>query len=73
MLISDKIGAGKSNLMRVILTTWVKYTLPDNLRLALLDLKRADLGLFHRIEHVDALCFEAKDMGKPFTLLRAKV
>ncbi|MGG0509341.1 hypothetical protein ABE078_17875 [Priestia megaterium] len=59
--------------MCVILTTWVKYTLPDHLRLVLADFKRADLGLFHGIEHVAALCFEAKDMRKSFTLLRAKI
>jgi S-DNA-T family DNA segregation ATPase FtsK/SpoIIIE len=73
LLISGEIGAGKSSLMRVILTTWVKYTSPNDLRLVLVDLKRADLGLFHGIEHVDALCFEAKDMRKPFALLRAEM
>ncbi|WP_328174045.1 FtsK/SpoIIIE domain-containing protein [Priestia aryabhattai] len=31
LLISGEIGAGKSSLMRVILTTWVKYTSPDDL------------------------------------------
>ncbi len=60
-------------LMRVILTTWVKYASPEDLRLVLVDLKRADLGPFHRIEHVDVLCFEAKDMRKPFALLRAEM
>ncbi|MGG0454265.1 FtsK/SpoIIIE domain-containing protein, partial [Priestia megaterium] len=73
LLISGEIGAGKSSLMRVILTTWVKYTSPNDLRLVLVDLKRADLGLFHGIEHVDALCFEAKEMRKPFALLRAEM
>ncbi|MEH7072295.1 FtsK/SpoIIIE domain-containing protein, partial [Priestia megaterium] len=73
LLISGEIGAGKSSLMRVILTTWVKHTSPEELRLVLVDLKRADLGLFHVIEHVDALCFEAKDMRKPFALLRAEM
>ncbi|PFJ36969.1 chromosome partitioning protein ParA [Priestia megaterium] len=73
LLISGEIGAGKSSLMRVILTTWVKYTSPEELRLVLVDLKRADLGLFHGIDHVDALCFEAKDMRKPFALLRAEM
>src|SRR6478752_9707482 len=31
LLISGEIGAGKSSLMRVILTTWVKYTSPEDL------------------------------------------
>ncbi|MDP1442924.1 chromosome partitioning protein ParA [Priestia megaterium] len=73
LLISGEIGAGKSSLMRVILTTWVKYSSPEDLRLVLVDLKRADLGLFHEIDHVGALCFEAKDMRKPFALLRAEM
>ncbi|MGX1373236.1 S-DNA-T family DNA segregation ATPase FtsK/SpoIIIE [Priestia megaterium] len=73
LLISGEIGAGKSSLMRVILTTWVKYTSPEDLRLVLVDLKRAALGLFNGIAHVDALCFEAKDMRKPFALLRAEM
>jgi DNA segregation ATPase FtsK/SpoIIIE, S-DNA-T family len=32
--------------MRVILTTWVKHASPEDLRLVLVDLKRADWGCF---------------------------
>ncbi|WKG33402.1 hypothetical protein [Priestia aryabhattai] len=39
LLISGEIGAGKGSLMRFILTTWVKYASPEDLRLALIDLK----------------------------------
>lgn len=73
LLVSGEIGAGKSSLLRAILTTLIKSKSPDEMRLVLADLKRADLGLFHGVEHVDSLSFEAKDMIKPFTKLRAEM
>ncbi|GFZ69046.1 hypothetical protein PSE10B_55680 [Pseudomonas amygdali pv. eriobotryae] len=73
LLVSGEIGAGKSSLLRAVLTTLIKSNSPDELRLVLADLKRADLGLFHGVEHVDSLSFEAKEMIRPFTKLRAEM
>ncbi|MGG0555264.1 FtsK/SpoIIIE domain-containing protein [Priestia aryabhattai] len=73
LLVSGEIGAGKSSLLRAILTTLIKSNSPDELRLVLADLKRADLGLFHGVEHVDSLSFEAKEMIKPFKQLRSEM
>jgi DNA segregation ATPase FtsK/SpoIIIE, S-DNA-T family len=73
LLVSGEIGAGKSSLLRAILTTLIKSKSPEEMRLVLADLKRADLGLFHGVEHVDSLSFEAKEMIKPFKQLRAEM
>lgn len=73
LLISGEIGAGKSSLLRAILTTWIQFKQTEDLRLLLADLKRADLGLFHNVAHVDSLLFEAKEMLIPFKQLRAEM
>lgn len=73
LLISGEIGAGKSSLVRALLTTLIQYKRKDELRLVLIDLKRADLGLFNGVEHVDSLSFEAKSMRKPLMELRKEM
>ncbi len=63
-LISGETGAGKSSLLRAILTTLILSKKPDQVRLLLGDLKRSEFGLFRNLPHVDSVCVEKTDLAR---------
>jgi len=63
-LISGETGAGKSSLLRAIITTLILSKKPDQIRLLLGDLKRSEFGLFRNLPHVDSVCVEKTDLAR---------
>lgn len=73
LLLTGEIGAGKSSLLRAIITTLIQYRKPDELRFVLVDLKRADLGIFEHVSHVEGVYVSAKEMHHPFKKLKVEM
>lgn len=52
LLIAGTTGAGKSVCLHAMLTTWLLFRTPDELRLLLLDPKRVELTIYSGIPHL---------------------
>jgi DNA segregation ATPase FtsK/SpoIIIE, S-DNA-T family len=52
LMLSGEIGAGKSSLIRCILTFLIQYKKPSDIEFYLFDLKRSELGIYRHVEHV---------------------
>ncbi|MCP3738835.1 FtsK/SpoIIIE domain-containing protein [Rossellomorea sp. BNER] len=55
IIIQGVTGSGKSSAIRVILTTLIKYKRPEELDIYCIDGKKAEFGLFKKVEHVQAV------------------
>ncbi|KAF0822492.1 FtsK/SpoIIIE domain-containing protein [Cytobacillus firmus] len=64
VIIQGTTGSGKSSAIRVILTTLIKYRRPEELDIYCIDGKRAEFGLFKRVEHVQKVVYSNKDARK---------
>lgn len=64
LIIIGEPGAGKSTQIRQILTTWVKYHKPDQLKMYLADLKRSEFYLFRNLENTNVLTTEEELLPK---------
>ena len=61
VIIQGTTGSGKSSAIRVILTTLIKYKKPDELDIYCIDGKRAEFGLFKKVQHVKEVVYSNKD------------
>lgn len=61
VIIQGTTGSGKSSAIRVILTTLIKYKRPEELDIYCIDGKRAEFGLFKKVEHVQKVVYSNKD------------
>jgi S-DNA-T family DNA segregation ATPase FtsK/SpoIIIE len=61
VIIQGTTGSGKSSAIRVILTTLIKYKRPKELDIYCIDGKRAEFGLFKKVEHVQEVVYSNKD------------
>jgi S-DNA-T family DNA segregation ATPase FtsK/SpoIIIE len=64
VIIQGTTGSGKSSAIRVILTTLIKYRRPEELDIYCIDGKRAEFGLFKKVEHVQKVVYSNKDARK---------
>ncbi|WP_342541064.1 FtsK/SpoIIIE domain-containing protein [Heyndrickxia sp. FSL K6-6286] len=80
VIIQGTTGSGKSSAIRVILTTLIQYFKPSELEIYCIDGKKAEFGLFKKVEHVqsvvhsnkhakDTLNYVVKEMSKREDLL----
>ncbi|MEH7526739.1 FtsK/SpoIIIE domain-containing protein, partial [Bacillus sp. JJ1503] len=61
IIIQGTTGSGKSSAIRVILSTLIKYKRPEELDIYCIDGKRAEFGLFKKVEHVQKVVYSNKD------------
>ncbi|MEZ0117806.1 UNVERIFIED_ORG: S-DNA-T family DNA segregation ATPase FtsK/SpoIIIE [Heyndrickxia coagulans] len=64
ILIAGETGSGKSTQLRSILTTLIKSKKPDELQLYLADCKKSEFHIFRRVEHVQCVLSQSKDIQK---------
>jgi S-DNA-T family DNA segregation ATPase FtsK/SpoIIIE len=60
VIIQGTTGSGKSSAIRVILTTLIKYKKPSELEIYCIDGKKAEFGLFKKVEHVKSVVHSNK-------------
>ncbi|MFY4775520.1 FtsK/SpoIIIE domain-containing protein [Metabacillus sp. RGM 3146] len=73
LLISGETGSGKSSLLRAVLITWILAFKPADIRMVLGDLKRAEMGLFRRLETVSDVCMDAVSLGAALRNVKAEL
>ncbi len=64
ILIAGETGSGKSTQLRSILTTLIKTKKPSNLQLYLADCKKSEFHVFKKVEHVQCVLSNPKDIRK---------
>lgn len=64
ILIAGETGSGKSTQIRSILTTLIMTKKPSELRLYLGDLKKSEFHLYKKVEHVQCVLFDKKQVSK---------
>lgn len=64
VIIQGTTGSGKSSAIRVILTTLIKCKRPEELEIYCIDGKRAEFGLFKKVEHVQKVVYSNKDASQ---------
>ncbi|WP_328104028.1 FtsK/SpoIIIE domain-containing protein [Peribacillus simplex] len=64
ILIAGETGSGKSTQLRSILTTLILTKKPSELKLYLGDCKKSEFHIFRKVEHVQCVLSNAKDIGK---------
>jgi len=64
VIIQGASGSGKSSSIRVILSTLIQYKKPSELDIYCIDGKRAEFGLFKKVEHVQQVVYSARDAHK---------
>lgn len=64
VLIAGETGSGKSTMARQILTTWILTKKPSELKIYLGDCKKSEFHIFRKVEHVQCVLSNAKDIGK---------
>jgi len=64
ILIAGETGSGKSTQLRSILTTLIKTKRPEELQLLLGDCKKSEFHIFRKVEHVECVFSNARDILK---------
>lgn len=60
VIIQGTTGSGKSSAIRVIITTLIKYFKPSELDIYCIDGKKAEFGLFKKVEHIQSVVHSNK-------------
>lgn len=64
ILVAGETGSGKSTQLRSILTTLIKSKKPSELQLYLADCKKSEFHIFRKVEHVQCVLSNPKDIKK---------
>ncbi|MCQ6282127.1 FtsK/SpoIIIE domain-containing protein [Bacillus sp. EB600] len=73
ILIAGETGSGKSTQLRSILTTLIKIKRPEELQLYLGDCKRQEFHIFRKVEHVQCVYSNARDIRSMLLKIRAEM
>lgn len=60
VIIQGTTGSGKSSAIRVIITTLIKFKRPEELEIYCIDGKKAEFGIFKKVEHVQSVVHSNK-------------
>lgn len=73
ILIAGETGSGKSSMLRNILVTLIQAKKPSELRLYLADCKKSEFSIFKKVEHVQCVLSNPKDIRKMLIKLKAEL
>ncbi len=51
-LVAGTSGGGKSNIIRTMISTWIRFMSPDDIRLVMIDLKQMEFKRYSKIPHL---------------------
>lgn len=73
LLIAGTTNSGKSNLLNVVINSFIKHCSPAQLKLELIDLKRVELFPYRRVPHVNEVIYKHELVADKLATIREEM